>query len=309
MRLFKLVSALLLLVLVVSACAPAAAPTPTAAPKVAAPSPTEAPKATTPPQPTQAPVAKATEAPKATAVPQPTAAPAAGAVKDVPRNRTFITGGWDLYNQVPSPTNFHPYAGVLLHERNSLHLTVYESLFYSNYATGETIGWLGESWAYNKDFTEITIKLRKGVKWADGQPFTAKDVVYTIGMLQSNAPAMLMSSVMKEWVKEAKAVDDLTVQIVLTKPGPRWAVDNLATGQAARLVIVPEHVWKDKDTAKFENFDLAKGWPLGTGPYKLVKSGNDSIAYDLPRHLVGRRDRAGQRDAEGPARDLRADHR
>src|SRR3546814_7150188 len=53
-------------------------------------------------------------------------------VPDVPRNRTLISQGWDYYNAVPSTENFNPYAGVLLHQRNSLHYTVNEALFYTN---------------------------------------------------------------------------------------------------------------------------------------------------------------------------------
>ena len=50
---------------------------------------------------------------------------------DVPRNRTLISQGWDLYNQVPTPTNLSPYNGILLHERNNLNYTVNEALFYT----------------------------------------------------------------------------------------------------------------------------------------------------------------------------------
>ena len=203
-------------------------------------------------------------------------------LQDVPRNRTLVSQGWDPYTQVPSPTNFNPYAGANLHERNSLHYTVNEGLFYSNYATGEITPWLGESWKYNDDFTELTVKLRDGAEWSDGKPFTADDVVFTLNMLASQAPDMLMSSAIKEWVKEATVVDPLTVHIVLNKPGPRWARETLATGQAARLQIVPKHIWETvEDPIKFEFFDLEKGWPVGTGPYKLVKTGSNSIFYDL----------------------------
>ncbi|MFN2109613.1 MAG: hypothetical protein ACK2UI_08135, partial [Anaerolineae bacterium] len=36
---------------------------------------------------------------------------AIGDIQDLPREKTFISQGWDFYNQVPSPTNFNPYAG------------------------------------------------------------------------------------------------------------------------------------------------------------------------------------------------------
>src|SRR5689334_7206021 len=87
---------------------------------------------------------------------------AAQSLKEVPRNRTLISQGWDFYNAVPSIDNFNPYAGVLLHQRNSLHYTVYEQLFYTNHFTNKLIPWIGESYSYNDAFTEITIKLRDG---------------------------------------------------------------------------------------------------------------------------------------------------
>ena len=61
----------------------------------------------------------------------------AQALPDVPRNRTLISQGWDFYNQVPATTNFNPYAGVLLHQRNNLHYTINEQLFYTNHLANQ----------------------------------------------------------------------------------------------------------------------------------------------------------------------------
>src|SRR5258708_38711100 len=83
---------------------------------------------------------------------------------DVPRDRTLISQGWDFYNQVPSPTNFSPYAGVLLHQRNNLHYTVNEMLFYTDYNSNKIIPWQGVAWKYNDAFTEVTVTLRDGVE-------------------------------------------------------------------------------------------------------------------------------------------------
>lgn len=205
---------------------------------------------------------------------------AAQTLPDVPRARTLISQGWDFHNQVPSVDNFNPYAGVLLHQRNSLHYTVNEALFYTNHMTNTLIPWLASGMTYNADFTGITITLRPEARWADGTPFTSADVVFSIAMLQANAPAMLFSGVMKEWVASASAPDDHTVVLTLTKPGPRFAADVLATGQAGRFVVVPKHVWEGKDAATFANLDLAAGLPLGTGPYRLVAASPQALTFD-----------------------------
>jgi peptide/nickel transport system substrate-binding protein len=201
-------------------------------------------------------------------------------LRNVPRNRTLISQGWDYHNQVPSPGNFSPYSGVLLHQRNSLHYSVNEMLFFTNHNSNEIIPWQAESFAYDASFKEITLILRNGVTWSDGKPFTSEDVVFTLDMLKAVAPDIIMSSAIKEWVASATAVDARTVKIVLNKPGPRWAQDFLATGQAARFVVVPKHIWHDQNPRTFTHFDLAKGWPVGTGPYRVVKSDSGSIIFD-----------------------------
>ena len=201
-------------------------------------------------------------------------------VKQVPRNRTLITQGWDLYNQVPSPANLSPYNGVLLHQRNVLHYTVNEPLFFTNHVTNQLIPWQAEKLDVSADFRDVTITLRPGVRWADGTPFTSADVIFTLETLKANAPAMVMSGPIKEWVESASAPDARTVKIRLTKPGPRWASDTLATGQTTRFIVLPKHVWEGQDVKTFGFYDPAKGWPLGTGPYKVVRSDSNAIIFD-----------------------------
>ncbi len=142
-------------------------------------------------------------------------------LRSVPRDHTLISQGWDFYNQVLSPGNMSPYSGVLLHQRNSLHYTVNEFLFYTDYNANRIIPWQGESWSYDPSYTELTLKLRDGVTWSDDRPFTADDVAFTIDMLKSVAPDVVMSAAIKDTVAKAEALDKPTARIMLTRPAPR----------------------------------------------------------------------------------------
>ena len=54
----------------------------------------------------------------------------------------------------------------------------FEPLIMYNVLTGEYENWLAESWEYNDSFTVLTVKIRAGIEWADGVPFTARDVAF-----------------------------------------------------------------------------------------------------------------------------------
>jgi peptide/nickel transport system substrate-binding protein len=62
-----------------------------------------------------------------------------------------------------------------------------EFLFYFNMVTGEITPWLAKSWEYNADHTQLTVHLNPKAKWNDGQPFTSKDVLFTVNLLMKNA--------------------------------------------------------------------------------------------------------------------------
>ena len=87
---------------------------------------------------------------------------------------------------------------------------------------GGRVPWLAESATYNADSSQLTVKLRKGVTWSDGQPFTARDIVFTVNMLKANSPDLLFAFDMKTWVKDVTAPDDLTAKITLTSPNPQF---------------------------------------------------------------------------------------
>jgi peptide/nickel transport system substrate-binding protein len=207
--------------------------------------------------------------------------PGGGGSGEVPRNRTLIVSPWGAIPEIKNPENYNIYLSTgYNHQREAGDKTVYEALMYTNLNTGEIIPWQAESFTYNQNYTSITVKLRNGVTWSDGKPFTSKDIKFTLEMLRDNAPDLLYSTIYKEWLKNVDTPDDQTAVINLNKPGPRFFQLNLALGHENHQVILPAHIWQDKDPKTFTNFDLAKGWPVGTGAYKLISSTAQQQVYD-----------------------------
>ena len=61
-----------------------------------------------------------------------------------------------------------------------------EGLFYYNMLGDDFVPWLATDYQYNADYTQLTVHIRPGVEWSDGQPFTAKDVAFTLMLLKSH---------------------------------------------------------------------------------------------------------------------------
>jgi peptide/nickel transport system substrate-binding protein len=203
---------------------------------------------------------------------------AESAARDIPRGQTLILqrAGTTIadFNQM------NPYGlGGLGRIRDTLNKTIYEFLFYYNHNNGEITPWLATGYEYNDDFTEITINLREGVEWSDGTPFTAADIEYTLNTVKGN-DTLVFSAQMQEWLKEIEVVDDQTLHITLNKPNPRWVFQFLAENSEINLAILPKHIWQDQDPETFSNFDLEKGWPVGTGPFRLVKVSELQQVFD-----------------------------
>ncbi len=119
---------------------------------------------------------------------------------------------------------------------------------------------LAESWAWGEDGKDLTFKLRHGVKWHDGKPFTAADVKCTFDLLQGKGEAKLRGNPRKEWynnVAEVAANGDFEAVFHLKRPQPAL-LTLLASGYSP---IYPCHVSpKDMRTK-----------PIGTGPFKFAE--------------------------------------
>jgi len=142
-----------------------------------------------------------------------------------------------------------------------------EYLWYTNYASGEIVPMLAESHEYNDDYTELTIYIRKGVTWSDGEPFTAHDVAYTMNLAMDSQYDDLGSlpHTDAEYWTSVDAADDYTVVFNMTEPRPRqhlmfWC--KICTGSW----IAPKHVFENEDLHTFKNNP-----PVTTGPYSLME--------------------------------------
>ena len=117
------------------------------------------------------------------------------------------------------------------------------------------VGDLAESWEISKDNMTILFHLRKGVKWHDGAPFTAHDVLYTYKVIVDPKTPTPYSGDFKE-VKEAAVIDEYTFRVMYKRP--------LAPGLISwGTSVLPRHLLEGKDITKSPLIRK----PVGTGPY------------------------------------------
>jgi len=112
------------------------------------------------------------------------------------------------------------------------------------------------------DGKSVTWKLKKGVRWHDGQPFTADDVVFTWEYSRNPATATVTNGSYKDIVVEK--VDQHTVTVRFSQPTPFWADAFVASAGS----IIPKHLFADfiGDKSRDAPNNLK---PVGTGPYKF----------------------------------------
>ena len=161
---------------------------------------------------------------------------------------------------------------------------MYEPLFYYNAFEDKEIPWLATGFRFSDDFMTLTLSLRDGVEWSDGEVFNADDIVFTANLLLENAAGnaeLLSATDFAVATQGVERIDDLTVQFNLINPMPRYARRFLMNYFGNGLFWLPEHIWADvENPAEFKYYDPEAGWPVTTGPWTLALSAQTQIFMD-----------------------------
>lgn len=116
------------------------------------------------------------------------------------------------------------------------------------------------------DGKSVTWKLRRNVRWSDGVPFTADDVLFTYSYIIDPAVGVEATTVSNyALVESVEKIDDYTVKVNFTQVNPAWYVPFVGT----RGVIIPRHVFEGYKNVSAKDAP-ANQKPVGTGPYIVV---------------------------------------
>lgn len=140
---------------------------------------------------------------------------------------------------------------------------------------------LAASYMLSKDGKTYTVKLKDGVLWHDGEPFSADDVVFTIDAVKNSEYNSPLRTSWRGVTVEAPNKNT----VVLTLKTPYGAfIENLAL-----LGILPKHIW---DKVIPQNFPLAdfNFKPVGTGPYRFARLQKDPLGRITTINLTANSD-------------------
>ena len=219
----------------------------------------------------------------------PLVSPAQGTFSNLPRNETLI-----LENPEGTIKNagwFNIWAISGGGQSTGLQQVTMDTFWYIDPEKGLDGVWdnslASDKPAYNADFSEMTVKLRKGIFWSDGVEFTAADVVHTVETQVKN-PGMRWSAVFTLNIASVTAPDPYTVVFKLKKPNSRF--HSVFTVRWNAAWIMPKHIFEK--VAEPLKFDFAK--PVSLGAYVLNSYDPDGKWYiwqlrdDWQRTSLGR---------------------
>jgi len=272
---------------------------------------------TAPAEATTAPTGDATKAPEESATEEPKASPTEAegeATKEPVAEATEppaaeAGGGGQLrlmWWQAPTIMNPHLSTGTKDFDASRL---VYEPLADFD-ADGNGIPALAvempslENGGVSEDGLSVTWKLRDGVTWHDGEPFSADDVVFTWEYASNEATAAVTIGNFAT-VESVEAVDDVTVKITFTQQNPAWF--DVFTGPNG--MILPRHIFGDYIGEKSRDAE-ANLAPVGTGPFKINEFRPGDVVlcdryehyWDAGKPFFDSVEMKGGGDAQGAAR-------
>ncbi|MBC7900133.1 MAG: ABC transporter substrate-binding protein [Saprospiraceae bacterium] len=153
---------------------------------------------------------------------------------------------------------------------------------------------LAETWKTAEDGITVDIKLRENLRFSDGQPLTADDVIFTLGGLydeRTNSPAFRDAMLVGGKKIAAKKISDLQLQLIF--PEKVAAVENYLDN----LAILPKH----KLEGDFKAGKLAESWKITAQPQTIATSGPFTIESSSPgeRLTLKRNEHYFKKDANG----------
>ena len=141
---------------------------------------------------------------------------------------------------------------------------------------------LAESFEVTPDATSYTFKIRQGLTWTDGEPFTIDDIIFTYKLALTAETAAAQSGKLKQIkgaadyydktaddIEGLERVDDSTLRITLNLPNVAFLTGT--AGSSALVWILPEHIYKDVDPATIDQAPASQSPTVGTGAYQFVE--------------------------------------
>ncbi len=131
-----------------------------------------------------------------------------------------------------------------------------------------------ENGLLSPDLKTVTYKLLPDVKWSDGQPFTADDVIFTWQWILDPANQSV-SLTTYQAIENIEKIDDLTVKLTFKEGSLAWYFPFTGTYVGS---VYPKHFWDGKDP-QAANDEFRRN-AIGTGPYKVESfTENDQVTY------------------------------
>lgn len=178
------------------------------------------------------------------------------------------------------PRNLNPFSASSAYSWQVLGM-IYESMLGSDPYTLENMPAIAETWKVATEgtgaarHTVLTFKVKRGLKWSDGSPLTARDIRATVDFLHRNKVPRFFDSVKN--VKSTATPDDYTLRVVMNGVS-YWYLDNLGG-----LPCMPESVLKRiTNWQSWEPLDRSGRY----GPYGLVGSGPFTLKSYRPGEYV-----------------------
>jgi peptide/nickel transport system substrate-binding protein len=198
-------------------------------------------------------------------------------LKEVPRDKTVVASRSAIAGKFDEAGLWNPFIPAANHQLGSQ--LVFEPLAFYSAFQDKLIMWLAESYEYAPDYLSLTVKTRPGVTWSDGKPFSAEDVAYTFTHLVEIGSAVKWGANVQQFVDTAIASDANTVLFKFKVPAPRF-FEFISYKFDIGVYIVPKHIFDGQDWSSFAHFDIDKGWPVTTSPWRVMFSSTDQKVLD-----------------------------